>query len=128
MYSIQKWKANVPLICLACFDHIHIESGTHDCIHMSVESLEQDVVETLAYAPICNEIYEKFIETHSDNEHILQKFVKSYKEMITSTEYIDKLYVILWTKDFLHGSFGCCLWGMEIKSISLIEQEIIYCA
>jgi len=107
MYSIQKWKANVPLICIVYFDHIHIESGTHDCIHISVESLEQDVVETLTYAPICNEIYDKFIETHPDNKYILQNILKTYKDIITSKEYVDKLYVILWTKDFLHGSFGC---------------------
>ena len=108
IYSIQHWNSDFPLIFQACFVNLPIEAGVHDCINLEADVLEQDVVEVLSYWTIYDEIYEKFIVRHTDCEHIFHKFLKTYKNMITSDDYLDKLYVLLWTKDWLHG---CLNWN-----------------
>jgi len=86
-----------------------MDTDGHDCLHFSEGSIKEDVINTLLYSGICDEIYEKFIETHPDNEHTLHNFLSTYEGMVTSTEYTHNLHVLLWTKDWVHGATGCCL-------------------
>lgn len=61
-----------------------------DCINRPTQCPENDVVQLLSHYIIFVEIYKKVTETHTACEDAFFKFLKTYKRMLTSKQYLPK--------------------------------------
>ena len=100
--SIEEWLPSFFLVCKSCYEGEII--AAHECFNGSIQ---QDVWKVLSYRPICSDIYEQFVRTHTDCVQTLRTFLRQYKQILQNKEYTKSMYLILWYKDCIHGQVYC---------------------
>ena len=100
--SIEEWLPCYSIICEQCFMDIPLESG-HECVELSKEMILLRMLDVLTTAYVCDEIYQTFTVTHTDSIQVLRGFLEIYKKILTDSESKDRIRLILWLKDALHG-------------------------
>ena len=99
--SLEEWTPCFSIICDECFHDISFDFD-HECVDLSKEIILLGMVDVLTTPLVCDQIYQKFTESHTDSIDILHKFLTTYKKMMTDSECKDRIRLILWVKDTLH--------------------------
>ena len=100
--SIQDWSPCYSIICEQCFMDTPLES-CHECVKLSEEMILLRMLDVLTTPYVCDEIYQTFTETHTDSIQVFRRFLKTYKKILTDSEFKDRIRLILWLKDALHA-------------------------
>ena len=99
---IQEWIPCFSIICEQCFRDIPLESS-HERVELPKEMILLRMLDVLTTAYVCDEIYQTFTETHTDSVQVFRRFLRTYKKILTDSEFKDRIRLILWLKDALHG-------------------------
>lgn len=66
--AIDQWAPTFAVTWNDCYFAVPLESECHVCTNLSMETLKDDVSETLAYPGTCDKLYDIYVEMYPDKD------------------------------------------------------------